>query len=587
MNRKIRYTDIVFLDLFLTALLLMTIGAMFFVWSPYRLEFKEQIGIFFLGAGRMAWYLSNPALLASIAGDWLTQFYNNAWMASVLSLMILVALLAGLALFHRIARPMRPFSLILLMIPVAIEGFFIPYPFYPVSSTVGLLVSVWAAYALAHISGRRLLPVVYCMSVPVMFVLVGGHAVTMALMLAFLKRKDGIAPLLGLVTGVILMMVCGRLYNLTLLQTFIWPVASNSIIPPVWLILAQRLTIPVVLMLSCRLRPEYPFRTILFRTLVFGSCIILVRNGNDKELESTIKIGSLAYQDNWKEVKRMAASHESDMYGPFYWNLCNAREGRLADELLSGRWGKASDVLFLSTGSGDSYFSIVYYIDALLEMGDVSQATDCALLFQTVMPGCYSSRILRRLAQISVVAGDYEVASKYLDILSRTRNHREWACELLECLDSGNIPDQYLRWRSRASSHDRFFGQGDTRGALEIIASDNPSNKTAIDYLLCSYLLDKNVNNFVNQYDRFYLNSLDRVGPVPEIYQEALLVNVNSKESLMETVGKYRISQNTVDRYMSIMEARAASDDPNVMPRNLTGTYWNYIMSVKFNKGNR
>ena len=77
---------------------------------------------------------------------------------------------------------------------------------------------------------------------------------------------------------------------------------------------------------------------------------------------------------------------------------------------------------------------MMYFTDALLEMGDVSQATDCALLAQTVIPGHYSTRMLRRLAQIAVITADYDVARKYLNILMRTRNHRAWAQDLLESM---------------------------------------------------------------------------------------------------------------------------------------------------------
>ena len=230
---------------------------------------------------------------------------------------------------------------------------------------------------------------------------------------------------------------------------------------------------------------------------------------------------------------------------------------------------------------------MMYFTDALLEIGDVSQATDCALLAQTVMPGHYSTRMLRRLAEIAVVTGDYDVAVKYLNILSRTRNHRAWAADLTECIMSDSIPDQYLIWRSRTAPVDRFFGQGDIRASLNIIASESPYNKVAIDYLLCSYLIDKNVNRFISYYDKYYLNALDQVVTVPDLYQEALMVNVNSNESLRETVEKYGISGRVVEKFMNLMQARIQSEDPDVITEEAVGTYWNYIMAVRLINGNQ
>ena len=560
---------------------------MLFADAPYRLDFKEQISIFLLDADRISWYLSNPAVVSSIAGDWLTQFYTSRFMGPTLSMILFAAIIIGLTGFFRKAEPKRPDCLVLMTFPVLLEGYFITFPNYPVSSTVGLAISVWAAVGLASLKNSKFSFLIYGLSVPVMFVIAGSHAFTMALLLGFLKRKDGVADILAIVMGIVLMIICGRFYNLTMLQTFLWPVSPGFIIPAkAWMMLMPWLVLAIMILslyyekvMDVRwMRTLYPL-IIIIGTSVSGGL-------KNDELERTVKIGTLAYRNEWNEVKSMASSvkYRSNFYRDYYWNVCNAREGRLADELLRGGWGRSSDILFLSTSKGDPYFSMMYFTDALLEIGDVSQATDCALLAQTVMPGHYSTRMLRRLAEIAVVTGDYSVATKYLNILLRTRNHRKWAQELLDCIANDDIPEQYLKWRSRTAPNDHFFAQGDIRSSLSIIASESPYNRVAIDYLLCSYLLDKNINTFINLYDRYYLNGLDRIVRVPDLYQEALLVNVNSRESMIETVEKYNISEKVVNKFMNLMEARAKDSRPEtVLTLEAQGTYWEYIMLTRFN----
>ena len=577
-----------FLDAAFAVLVLMTIFGIFFQKAPFRLEFKEQISIFLWSADRISWYLSNPGLIASVSGDWLTQFYINGWTGSLLSLLLLLLISAGLYRFYRLANPKHHAVLVLLILPLLMEGYFIPFPNYPVSATVGLTVSVWSACALAHLKDSKFDPWIYGLSVPVMFLIAGGHALTLALMLGYLKRRDAATTVVCLVAGLLSMVLLGKLYNLSLLHTFIWPVYPKHIIPSEKLLLLEPFLIIAVMVLSTlssRIRKPHTKEGIVYAVMIISS--ITFTTTADKELENVIKIGTLAYRNDWKEVKRMAGSSEPNMYRNFYWNLCNAREGRLADDLLKGRWGSSSSSLFLSTGRNDPYFSMIYFTDALLEIGDVSQATDCALLAQTVMPGHYSTRMLRRLAEIAVVTGDYAVASKYLDILSRTRNHREWARDLQESINRDEIPEQYLIWRSRTVSNDHFFGQGDIRSSLKIIAQESPYNRTAIDYLLCSFLLDKNLNSFIDYYDRYYLNALDRIVRVPDLYQEALMVNVNSDESLRATVEKYHISQEVVEKFMNLMAARARSENGEVLTEESVGTYWNYIMAVKLISGSQ
>ena len=330
------------------------------------------------------------------------------------------------------------------VVPVLLEGYFITFPNYPLSATVGLALSVWAACLMAHIKDSGLSAWIIGLSVPVVFVIAGGHALTFALMLAFLKRKDGIMPLLSIAVGIVLMLICGRMYNLTFVHSLIWPVWPGYIIPYKALLLLMPWIISATFVLSLHYSKlmDSTWKPVVLSLLALSGTYISSVLSLD-ELERTVKIGTLAYQNKWEEVREMSSSDKPSIYNAYYWNVCNARKGRLADELLNGRWGRSSDVLFLSTKRGDPYFSMMYYTDALLEMGDVSQATDCALLAQTVMPGHYSSRMLRRLAEIAVVTADYGVASKYLDILLHTRNHKAWAADLLARIEARDIPETY------------------------------------------------------------------------------------------------------------------------------------------------
>lgn len=582
MKRKTRFPD-----MWYAVTLLLLAFIILFRWAAFRLEFKEQISIFMLGADRMSWYLSNPAVVVSMAGDWLTQFYANGRWGALFSALLMVLTLLGLVRFFRLSEPQRPVCWMLLVLPVMVEGYFIPYPNYPVSATLGLVVTVWTACLLAHIKDYRYCLWIYGLSVPVMFVIAGSHAFTLALLLGFLKRREGLAFILTLVAGVVLMLLAGRLYNLSLLHTLLWPVTPDYIIPGTGMLLAQPWCILLVLILTLHYRKvmfSIGIRFVL--SFLFIITIPVFRWNVINELEDTVKIGTLAYHEQWKEVKKMA--DEPGRYNSYYYNLCNAREGRLPDKLLEGEWGKSSNILFLSTGKGDPYFSMIYYTDALLEMGDLSQATDCALLAQTIMPGHYSTRMLRRLAEISVVAGDYEVALKYLDILSRTRNHKVWANDMTDCILKDSIPQKYLILRSRTADRDHFFTQGDIRGSLKIIADESPLNKVAIDYLLCSYLLEKNLGTFVSLYEKYYLDRLDRYVAVSDLYQEALLVNVNSGESLREAVQKYHLSDKVVNRYIAFLEAQSNTEEEGfVLSKDWEGTYWHYIMKVKFSSGNQ
>ena len=150
-----------FLDALPAVLLLLFIWIVFRAQVVFRLDFKEQISIFLLSADRIDWYLSNPGFIACVAGDWLTQFYIGGKAGVALSVLLLALITFGLGRFMVLAQPELKTLWLLLMAPVFLEVWFIPFPNYPVSATVGLVISVWSACALAQIKDSKAAPWVY------------------------------------------------------------------------------------------------------------------------------------------------------------------------------------------------------------------------------------------------------------------------------------------------------------------------------------------------------------------------------------------------------------------------------------------
>ena len=91
-------------DFIFAAGVLIVSWVMLFADAPFRLDFKEQISIFLFDADRISWYLSNPAVVSSVIGDWLTQFYTNRVMAPTLSVILFAAIIIGLKDFFRKAE---------------------------------------------------------------------------------------------------------------------------------------------------------------------------------------------------------------------------------------------------------------------------------------------------------------------------------------------------------------------------------------------------------------------------------------------------------------------------------------------------
>ena len=551
--------------------------------SRYSIAFKEQIGIFFFGPGCLSRYVIHPALLSSVLGDLLTRFFMTEWAAVAISMAFVVLLWLGICRFLHLVRAGE--SVLACLVPVALECAFMTFPNYPLSASVGLVMGMWTAVAVAGMENSGLRRAVYLAGVPLLFVLAGGPAsVLFALIMIPVLGKDGIRHIefglsnfLLLAVSVGLFCVVEHLYGMHSGRAVIYPVTSGYIIPAPALVALNPVLLALAVWVSA-LIPGMKTIAIVPPIVSLAALFALKSSGN---LESSIRIGSLAYHGEWDKVRETALGDGGSRYGLYFYNLSYAKEGKLPDGLLSVTQSRLSDGLFLSSERGESYLSSFYWSMGLLEMGDFPQANDAALLGQTVMPGGYSSRMMRTLAEIAVASGEYDVALKYLDILSRTPGHAGWASALRKSLLEDNLPERYVILQRRASHNtDAMFAQGDIRTSLRNIADANPANKVAADYLMCSALLEKKINSFIGMYERWYNTNPYRSAVVPPLYEQALLVNVNSRESLMECAGRYRLSQATVDRYMEFLGDQADAQGNLAKLKEYSDTYWYYIMSV-------
>lgn len=546
--------------------------------APYRLMFKEQIGIFLLSSERWSWYISNPAFISSFAGDWLTQFLYAGNRGIVCVIILLVLLWDGMRRLLEGLGAERSSSA-LAMLPVAAESACLIYLNWPLSATVGLTMTVWITVFLLPGIHRRWTSYMSLMIIPMLFVLFGSSAIYFGLAVLLACRKDFTKALLPVLAGMAVMILIGLSYNLTLLQTLSWPVPLDYIVPGTILRLADTFSVLLPMVLAC----VNPVRWIGFcmsAIAVAGSIFSM----NDKLLETTVEISTHAYLDEWTDVRHMAIADKTGARIFFYYgNLSYAREDRLGDELFNHRQN-ASEGLFLPMGKENGYLSVISYIDGLMEMGDISHATDCALLGQTIMPGGYSTRMLRYLSEIAVITGDYEVAKKYLDILCKTRYHRDWASDLKACVVSDSIPQRYLKLRAKVTKTDRMYPQADTEKALRTISDLNPNNRTALDYLLCSLLLDKRGNTFIGLYEKYWLNRLDRIYPIPKAYQEALLVNGHTLEDIHEMADYYHISEEVRVNFSHFLQDKERANGRVGDLYEYRDTYWYYLISTKLNK---
>ncbi len=572
MKKFLKYSGIVYLILFFAVIFLF-----YFLIVPYQMGFKEQTGIFISMPSYLALYLQKPAILSEFSGDFLTQLFSIRVCSALIPLLLLLLVWLGISLLiKRVIGKDRAFFCALL--PVAVETAYLVYLNYPISSTISLLVAVWAAYLLIGVKDKKIRIILFAISIPILYVLIGGHTLMLIISIAVLDYKSWRFNLPVAVAGVVAMLLMGHFYNLTLLDSILYPVITGYVLPPN----VMFLLLPAAFLIA--------FLAAIFR--LYGWIMAVMSAAGlglathfafNEKVEYVAEISTHAYNDRWYDVKKLSLDNKTNnRLGVFYRNLSFAREGKLTQELFKYPQ-MASDGLFVDLQPGVTYLEVFSYLDLLLEVGDVSQATDCALLCQTVMPKSYSSRGIKNLAEIAMIVGDKDVAYKYLDMLENTLLHKKWAVEMRKSILTDSLPQEYEVYRSRMPYADYFYQQNNWTESLSAVADANPYNVAAIDYLLCACLLNKNYKTFVSYYDRYYLNRLDRIIQVPEIYMQALLLQADDDESLNMLMQKYGIPEVMVDYYFAFVDAQAEMQGDIRNLAAFSGTYWYYMVLARFN----
>lgn len=547
---------------------------LFFI-VPYRLGFKEQATAFIMRPEFLMQYFTKPAFLAVFIGEFLTQFFCLKALGPTLSLLCMALVWYGLVkVLDRLGVKSGKPTLALL--PVVVEMAFIVHLNYPLSATVGLAIAVWMAFGCMCIKNVRSRMIVFCVAMPVTYILAGGHVISFAVISVIQNFRKVLPAFFAVLLGMTAVILLGRVYNLSPAGTLTYPIILGYRLPDTWALFLG----PVCILLVC-VMGSLRFKVWVSSIIVSLSWLAALYSTYNERAEFEAEICTKAYRKQWNEVWKMAKDAPDEYFlGTFYRNLCLARRNQLPDHLLDYHQYPEGG-MSIKVEPGMNIMGAFSSIDQLLAVGDISQATGCALLGQTAMPNGNSSHLLRRLSELAIVSGEYNVAEKYLNMLSATICHGKWAREMKDSLASGMLTEELRYYRSITSPTDRLYYQNDSYGAAKSILMGNPTGRTAVDYMLCSYLLGKNVNSFCAAFERYYMGRFVPSDEVPALYQEALLVNVNSEESFRRTVAGYGISEKIASRFIDFMDAQteAAGDISGL--EQFKGTYWYYLVSKK------
>lgn len=536
---------------------------------PYTLYTKEQLVLFVADMAAVSEYLGRPALIASILGDYLTQFYLLIGGAATILTLFMLLLWCGARRVLRGfgASPLAATAWALL--PVATEVALNGYLEYPLSMTIASVMAVWTLAAWMCLREGTVKYVVAFVLAAVIYWLAGAHVAIFALGAALWmwREQHRVLGALMLAVSAVVVAIIGVAFYLPISQAYCYPLIENYMLQNCYVFLATEAAF-VVAIVAARSRAWLG----ALATAVVA--VVGVLTIADRTQEYWLGMSCEAYFNRYDRVMERAEENwEHKSYvASYYTNLALAMRDELGEH-LTDYYQPLTYGLLLDVDEKSGYCYAMAAADATAAIGDMAEAQRATLLAMTFTPHQRSSRVAKKIVDIAIVVGNRELAEKFLWQLERTALHKRWAAKRRELLAVGSkVIDAE---REKLVKEDGFVGANNWYPALYALVEANGENRMAVDYLLSMHLLRKDRERFVADYERYFYPNWGSVPP--KVYQQALMMSFDNERELNTAIERYRISpevQRECVEYSRIyVKAQGRGE---VLQQRFGRTYWFY-----------
>lgn len=510
----------------------LALAAIFLFWQlklPYHLHYQESTQMFQFTASHFLESFGYPGGLASLLGGFLVQFFAVGWLGALLMALCAVGLQA---LTWKVMKRMRP----------GVDDAFFPLSFIPAACSVAFMCD----------AGNLLSAVVALLMVCGAWLVAGG--------------KHGVAVDIALT--VLLYYLCGPMAYVFVLLAVLGSViskGSGKFLRP----LALLCTVALMLLASRWIFGQYPFRSLslgvgysyealkytasywvmmasvpvlaLLALLLPGKALkkggwvlwallVLVVAGGaykyvgkhcSKELESVYAYDYMASQRDWEGILERAGNNVPRTPAEVTClNLALVMSGQSGDHLfdyfqagIQGLFPNYDTYMFLKmTGS-----------EALYQAGLLNMALHYSYESLQTFPGFRgSARHLKRMAEISMITGDRDVAVRYLKMLTSTLFYSGWARKHLADAQAWKADEEYARLAQYRNFEDRIVDDMYDVPKQEVLRTQVGAVGKAdasYHYLLAYDLLSKDIEAF-----KADLELVEHGSGLPTVYQQALLL---------------------------------------------------------------
>ena len=271
------------------------------------------------------------------------------------------------------------------------------------------------------------------------------------------------------------------------------------------------------------------------------------------------------YFGNYDQVIKMVESEDrwTDQM-LFFYNLSQAQRGELPDHLMKFTSNYLGS--FEKIGPDTPMLTIRNMNELYWALGDMTFTERAAMMTNVFSHNNRNVRMIRRLAECNYVSGDSAAAEIYLRILDKTLVYDKWARNVRQ-----HGKQLYQEKMQMVNHRDTITISDNAHFLMMQLLDANPDNTIALDYILCSNLLLKDITNFKRDYDRYCIET--GKPRLKTLYQEALCIWLAGTNASQEEWGRYIQLGDVFQRFQQYNARRGDS--------SFKGTYWYYFDKTK------
>jgi len=202
----------------------------------------------------------------------------------------------------------------------------------------------------------------------------------------------------------------------------------------------------------------------------------------------------------------------------FFYNLTLAHQGLLANSFdLANPTNLGT---FYHIGPNTPLIIIKMMNELYYTLGDMTLTERAAMMANVFSANNRNVRMIKRLAEANLVNNDIPAAMKYLRILDNTIVYKKWAAKHTPGMQTAEVKMEIAKKRKFVNKTDTLRLTDNCREVLLELLQSNPRNAVALDYLLCSDLMARQIGVFMDDYNKYY--ALQKRKNEPQLYRQAV-----------------------------------------------------------------